>query len=181
MLMKRSIVLLFACLVLAAAASAQVVESANARRLRIYAGGEASVFQPNYAGAGVAQTAPNRLYGWGVFVDANFNRWVQIEAEMRQLTFNQYLGITETTYMVGERLPIVHFKRFTPYGKAMIGLGSGSFLTGTAMAYSYGGGLDYRISKKFVLRAFDIQFQNWQVTPSLHPYGASVGLSYRVF
>ena len=48
MLMKRSIVLLFACLVLAAAASAQVVESANARRLRIYAGGEASVFQPNY-------------------------------------------------------------------------------------------------------------------------------------
>ena len=166
---------------MAAAASAQVVESANARRLRIYVGGEGSAFQPNYAGTGVAQTAPNRLYGWGVYADANFNRWLQLEAEMRRLTFNQYLGITETTYMVGDRIRIAQYKRFTPYGKFMVGLGSGSFLTGRAMTYSYGGGVDYRISKRFLLRAFDVQFQNWQVTPSLHPYGASVGLSYRVF
>ena len=56
-------------------------------------GGLGSMFQPDYAGEGIAQTSPNRLYGVGAYVDARFSRWVQIEGEGRWLRYNEYLGI----------------------------------------------------------------------------------------
>lgn len=180
--MKRSFVV-FLGVVLAAgviSARAQVVPAAVGRRLVINAGGEGSDFQPDYAGQGVAQTSPNRLYGIGGWVDADFTRWIQIEAEGRWLHWNQYAGIDENTYMIGPRVPIHEFHRFTPYGKFLIGWGSGSFLTGRTTAWAYGGGVDYRLSRKFTARG-DYEFQDWRVTPALHPSGFSVGLSYKVF
>ena len=181
--MKRSIVVLISLLILTAAVSvrAQVSESATGRRLKIYAGGEGSVFQPDYAGQGIAQTSPKRLYGIGAYVDADFSRWLGIEAEGRWLHWNQYAGITENTYMIGPRVPIIEYKRLTPYGKFLFGMGSGSFLSGRTTAYAYGGGVDYRLGKKFSVRLFDMEFQSWRVTPTLHPYGGSVGVSYRIF
>ena len=181
--MKRSTVVLLAFLLAAAAfsAQAQVVPSASGRRLTIHAGGEGSVFQPDYAGNGIAQASPNRLYGIGAYVDADFTRWVQIEAEGRWLRFNPYAGINENTYMIGPRIPIIEFKRFTPYGKFLFGMSTGSFLTGRTTAWAYGGGLDYRLNRKFTLRCVDFEYQDWRVTPNLFPYGFSVGLSYRVF
>ena len=165
----------------AVSARAQVVQSAEGRKLKIYAGGEASAFQPDYAGQGVAQTSPYRLYGVGAYVDANFTRWIQIEAEGRWLNYNEYASIGESTYMIGPRVPIVEYKRFTPYGKFLFGMVGGTFLTGRAASYAYGGGLDYRLSRRFQIRCFDFEEQDWRVTPSLHPYGASIGVSYRVF
>lgn len=181
--MKRSFVVFISFLLVtgAACATAQVVPSATGRRLTVHVGGEGSIFQPDYAGQGIAQTSPNRLYGIGAYVDADFTRWIQIEAEGRWLQWHQYAGINENSYMIGPRVPIVEYKRFTPYGKFLFGFGSGSFLTGRAMTFAYGGGVDYRLSKRFTLRAFDFEFQQWRVTPTLHPYGGSVGLSYRVF
>jgi hypothetical protein len=149
--------------------------------MKLYAGGEGSMFQPDYAGQGIAQTSPQRLYGIGAFVDADFNRWVGIEAEGRWLHWNEYAGISQNTYMIGPRVPIVTYKNLTPYGKFLIGMGSGSFLTGRTTAFAYGGGVDYRLSRKFNLRIFDFEYQNWRVSPTLHPYGGSVGLSYRIF
>jgi hypothetical protein len=139
------------------------------------------MFQPDYAGEGIAQTSPNRLYGVGAYVDARFSRWVQIEAEGRWLRFNQYLGIDENSYLIGPRIPIKTFHRLTPYGKVLVGAGTGSFLTGQSFVISYGGGVDYRLSRKFTLRAFDFEYQQWNVTPTLWPYGGSVGLSYKIF
>ena len=55
-----------------------------------------SIFQPDYAGNGIAQTSPNRLYGVGAYVDAHFSRWLQIEAEGRWLRFNEYYWGTPT-------------------------------------------------------------------------------------
>jgi hypothetical protein len=46
---------------------------------------------------------------------------------------------------------------------------------------TFGGGVDYRLSRKFTLRAFDFEYQRWNVTPTLYPYGGSVGMSYKVF
>jgi Outer membrane protein beta-barrel domain len=181
--MKRTKVVLIACLMLTAAVSAraQVSESAIGRGLKVYGGGEVSVFQPDYAGQGIAQTGPQRLYGIGGYVDANFTRWIQIEAEGRWLHWNQYAGISQNTYMIGPRVPIVTYKGFTPYGKFLFGMASGSFLTGRTAAFAYGGGVDYRLGNKFMLRAFDFEYQDWRVTPTLHPYGGSVGISYRIF
>ncbi len=172
------------CMVLfsaAVAAHAQVVPSATSSSFTLTAGALGSAFQPDYAGEGIAQTSPNRLYGAGAFVDARLSRWVDIEGEARWLRYNEYLGINENTYLIGPRVPIVTYHRFTPYGKFLVGMGNGSFLSGNTFVLAYGGGVDYRLGRKFTLRAFDFEFQQWQVTPTIHPYGGSVGIAYHIF
>jgi hypothetical protein len=139
------------------------------------------MFQPDYAGNGIAQASPYRLYGMGVYVDFKVNRWVVVEGEGQWLRFNQYLGINEDTYMVGPKVPIKNFKGLTPYGKVLVGVGGGSFLNGHTSVLAYGGGLDYRLNRRFTLRAFDFEYQQWFVTPQLHPYGGSVGIGYKLF
>jgi hypothetical protein len=181
---RRSIPI-FLCVVLAAAAvsaRAQVVPAARSRTFTLNAGGLGSLFQPDYdAGQGMVETSPNRLYGFGAYVDARFSRWVQIEGEGRWLHFNKYLGADENSYMIGPRVPIHDFHGWTPYGKVLVGWGSGSFLSGRTGAFAFGGGVDYRLSRKLTLRAIDFEYERWNVTPTLWPYGGSVGLSYRVF
>lgn len=183
--MKRSLVVFLGlvCVAGAFSAQAQVVPAATGRRLVINVGGEASAVQPDYTGTGVAQTSPNKLYGIGVYADADFTRWIQIEAEGRWAHFNKYSDIAENTYMIGPRVPIIdNWKGLTPYGKVLFGWSSGPFLTGRATAWAYGGGVDYHLwHSKFTLRCFDFEYQNWSVTPTLHPYEGSVGLSYKVF
>ena len=139
------------------------------------------MFQPDYAGNGIAQASPYRLYGMGVYVDFKVNRLVVVEGEGQWLRFNQYLGINEDTYMVGPKVPIKNFKGLTPYGKVLVGVGGGSFLNGHTSVLAYGGGLDYRLNRRFTLRAFDFEYQQWFVTPQLHPYGGSVGIGYKLF
>lgn len=176
--------LAFLCVVLfspAVVMRAQVVPSATSNSFTLSAGALGSMFQPDYAGEGIAQTSPNRLLGVGAYVDARINRWVDIEGEGRWLPFNTYLGINENTYLVGPRVPIITVHRITPYGKFLVGMGNGSFLTGNTFVLSYGGGVDYRLSKKFTLRAFDFEFQQWKVTPTISPYGGSVGIAYHIF
>jgi len=147
----------------------------------ISGGALGSMAQPDYAGEGIAQTSPNRLYGVGAYVDLHFSRWIQIEGEGRWMRFNTYKGITEDTYLVGPRIPIVTFHRVTPYGKFLVGLGSGSFLTGNTFVFAYGGGADVRLTHRLTLRAIDFEYQQWRVTPTLSPYGGSVGISYKIF
>jgi len=173
----------FFCILLSAATAsrAQVVPSATAQRYSLTVGGLGSYYQPDYAGAGIAQDSPNRMVGIGAFVDLKVNRWVQIEAKGNWLRFNQYLAISEDSYLIGPRLPIHRFGRATPYAKALFGLGNGSFLYGTAFVYAYGGGLDYRVTKKISVRAIDFEYQQWQATPAFSPYGFSAGISYKVF
>ncbi|HEV2488068.1 MAG TPA: outer membrane beta-barrel protein [Terracidiphilus sp.] len=181
--MKQSINLLI-CILLASTAFSvrgQVAPSASAHQPTVTAGGFGSMFQPDYAGNGIAQTSPNRIYGVGAYVDVKINRWVGAEAEGRWLRFNEYLGINEDTYLIGPKVPIRTYGGFTPYGKFLVGLGSGSFLNGHSTVLAYGGGVDYRLSKKFTLRAFDFEYQQWLLTPQLHPYGGSVGIGYKIF
>lgn len=161
-------------------ARGQVAPSGTERVFDVRAGAFASAFQPDYAGEGIAQTSPNRLYGVGAFGDVRLSRWLQPEVELRWLRFNEYLGIDENTYSIGERVPIKTFYRFTPYGKVLAGLGTGSFLTGNSLVLTYGGGTDYQLNRKFNLRA-DFEYQQWHVNPTLWPYGLSVGLSYKIF
>jgi hypothetical protein len=179
--MKRWIVVSFCVLFWSAAIClhAQVVPSAESGSFTLDAGALGSVFQPDYAGEGIAQTSPNRLYGIGAYADARFSRWVQLEAEGRWLRFNTYLDINEDTYLIGPRIPIGTFHKFTPYGKVLVGLGGGSFLNGHSFVAAYGGGFDYRLSRRFSARA-DFEYQQWLVTPTLWPYGVSVGMSYKI-
>jgi len=171
----------------ALSARAQVVPAATSASWSLSAGGEGSAFQPDYAGELSAYPSPNRLYGFGTYVDIKFTRWVQVEGEAHWLRLNDSFkfGTTtivnsENTYLVGPRIPIHTFGKFIPYGKVLWGLGSGAFLNGNATVLAFGGGLDYRINRKFTLRAFDYEYQDWSVA-SIQPNGGSVGLSYRIF
>jgi len=186
---KRSILALISILFAAGAASAgaQVVPSATRGQFTLTVGGLGSVFQPDYAGFGVAQTAPNRLYGVGAFVDAKFTRWVQIEGEGRWLRFNEFESINEDNYLIGPRLPIHHFKfmNATPYGKVLIGFGRMNFENNDAWGrftdIAYGGGVDFKLTKRFSARG-DFEYQQWPswLNSTLYPYGASVGVGYQI-
>jgi hypothetical protein len=167
---------------------AQVAPTAYQGQFSLSAGAEGSAFQPDYAGNGIAQTGPDRLYGAGAYVDARFTRWIQIEGEGRWLHFNEYAppggnGIGENSYMIGPREPILDFHGLEPYGKVLFGWGSGpgGWLTGRAGTFAYGGGVDYRWTHKLTIRAFDFEYQQWRVKPTLWPYGGSAGISYTIF
>ncbi|SRR6266567_4361644 len=181
----------------AVSAHAQVDESATARGFTLTAGGFASGFDPDNNANRVLYFNPNgnigtnHLFGPGVYVDAHFTHWFQLEAEARWLRFNQFAGEHQDNYLIGPKVPIYRFGRANLYGKAMIGVGkvtlpNNAQLTGegTLLQFAYGGGIDYKLSRKLSLRAIDFEFQQWPYflpTNALYPYGISVGFGYKVF
>ncbi len=190
--MKRLFVAVL-CYVMCAGATAvcaQVAPSADHRQLSLTLGGMASVFQPDYAGGGIAQASPNRLFGIGGYADVRFTRWVQVEAEARWLRLNQFMNIHQDNYLIGPRLPIHTFGRITPYGKILFGMGHMNFENGQTSCrcsdIAYGGGADVQLTKRLSWRAIDFEYQqypDWYVlqTSQLHPYGFSMGVGYKLF
>jgi hypothetical protein len=201
--MKKSAAFLSSILIAAGtlALQAQSVPSATARQTSLTVGGTASIFQPGYQGDltsgcyppystpcdAVANASPKALFGAGAFVDIGFSRWVQLEAEGRWLRFNKYYGISQDNYLIGPRVPVYRFHRATVYGKALIGFSKMTFDTyndnGQYTTVAVGGGVDYKLTKRISLRAFDAEYQYWPTwgNSSLSPYGASMGVSYKIF
>jgi len=194
--MRRIAVSAFIFLLCAAASlRAQVAPSAFRGQLSLTAGGMGSVFQPDYAGghdsAGLPATSasPQRLFGFGAYADLKFTRWIQIEGEARWLRQNTFVDINEDNYLIGPRVPIHEFRRlgFTPYGKALVGLGRMNFEYNQAYGrftdVALGGGVDLKLSRHFVVRPFDFEYQLWPnwVNGTLKPYGASAGIAYKIF
>jgi hypothetical protein len=203
--MRHSIVALLSVVIAAGtiSARAQVVPAATRSQFSVTVGGLASAFQPDYAGGGVVETSPYRLYGFGTYVDVRFTRWVQIEGEARWLRYNKFDGIYQDNYLIGPRIPIhhFHFLRATPYAKALIGyakMGLGYYysggptytvVTGQFTDLAYGGGVDLRLTKKISIRAIDFEYQQYPKfiqnaqlqNQQLFPYGASVGVGYKIF
>jgi opacity protein-like surface antigen len=175
------IVALFGVVLAAHSAQAQVVSSATARQFSITAGALGSGFQPDFTADGGVQSNPDYLFGVGAYVDLRFTRWIQIEGEGRWSRFNPNLSFNESSYLGGFRVPVRRFGRFTPYGKVLYGLGTASFLSGHASDLAFGGGVDYRLTRKISLRAADFEYQRWHTTPTLSPYGFSIGVGYKVF
>ena len=196
--MRRSALFLI-CVLIAATAStaAQVAESANVRRFSLTAGGFGSVFDPDNGANRILYFDPqgnigtNRLIGPGVYLDAHFTHWFQLEAEARWLRFNQFAGEHQDNYLIGPKVPIHQFGHANLYGKAMIGVGKITLPTnaqltghGTLIQFAYGGGVDYKLTPKLSVRAIDFEFQQWPFflpTTALYPYGISVGLGYKIF
>jgi hypothetical protein len=207
--MRRVSFALF-CFLLAAGAMlarGQVVPTATGRGLSVTAGVMGSIFQPDFKGnwtvtnneyIPTAEASDFALFGIGAYVDVKFTRWIQIEGEARFLRFNQYQNIHQDNYLIGPRIPIRRFGRFTPYAKALIGITSMDMgpnptcytstctagdPTGRFLAAVYGGGVDVKLSRRFTLRAVDAEYQqmpSW-FSSSVSPYGASVGLGYKIF
>lgn len=188
--MRQIAVLFFSCLICAAASlHAQVTPSAFRGQLSLTAGGMGSVFQPDYAGGGLPQSSPQRLFGAGIYVDLKVTRWIQLEGEARWLRGNAFVDITEDNYLIGPRVPIHEFKRLgiTPYGKALVGLGRMNFEYNQAYGrftdLALGGGVDLKLTKRISVRPFDFEYQLWPnwINGTLKPYGASAGIAYKIF
>jgi hypothetical protein len=193
--MKRFSLLLSSILLFAGAvtAGAQVVPSATGRQVSITAGGMGSIFQTDFIGNYdsnynfIAQSSNQPLYGVGAYVDVRLRRWVQFEAEGRRSRFNAYEGITQDNYLIGPRLPVYHFRKATVYGKALGGYSKMNFGSGYGIGhytdFAFGGGVDVKLTRRISLRAVDVEYQYWPwwSNTALSPYGASVGMSYKVF
>jgi hypothetical protein len=182
----------------AIAVPAQVVPAATARQVTITAGGMASIFQPDFAGRWSASTSlpvpessTQPLFGAGAYVDVKLSRWVQLEAEARWQRFNEYYGIYQDNYLAGPRFPVYRFKKATVYAKALGGFSKMNFGTyygqtaghGRFTDVAFGGGVDIKMTHRLSIRALDAEYQyfpDWGNT-TLSPYGASVGIGYRIF
>lgn len=129
-----------------------------------------------------------KLLGVGTFVDARFSKWVQVEAEGRWLRWNTTgSGETMDNYLIGLRAPIKEFHTTRIYGKALFGLGKMTFPYnygyGSFSDFAFGGTVEHDLSRKIIVRG-DFEYQYWPVwlnNSSLSPYGASVGIGYRIF
>jgi hypothetical protein len=187
---------------------AQAVPSARTHETSITAGATFSIFQPDYQGGTSAYANGESLFhgllygidGPGGFIDVRFRRWVQFEAEARWMRFSACSpsestsgtcnsnASPEDSYLVGPRIPF-RLGRFTPYAKVLGGYGitklaSGNSLDGYVLAY--GAGTDFRLTKRLNLRLVDFELQKWFLnTPTgnftIQPFGASAGISYKVF
>ena len=192
---KRLLLALFSLsTALCASVGAQTVPDATGSGFQLRAGAMGSVPQPDFPATCIVNQIPtvcvgtssNRVYGVAGYADFRFSRWIQPEAEFRFSRFNAGLnGNQEDTYLFGPLVPIYTFHKMhaTPYAKFLIGWGraTGFLDPPNTLAMAYGGGLDLRMSKHFTFRAFDFEYQQWRVAPTLHPYEGSVGLSYRIF
>ena len=175
-------------------ARAQAAPAAYARTFSVSAGGMGSAFQPDYGGRfaadgePVAGGAPNYLFGFGAYVDAHFNRWLEVEAEGRWLRLNQFIDIDQSNYLLGyeHHFDRRTFFRMTSYAKVLVGYGKMNFAYneahGSFTDLAYGGGLDLHMGK-FTIRPVDFEYQQWPwwVSSQLNPYGFSAGIAYRVW
>jgi opacity protein-like surface antigen len=184
-------ILLFAALLLLPTISrAQVVPSARGGNQQLYVGALFGDFDPDYGW--------QRLYSIGAFGDYNLTPKLGAEAEVRFHRFNQLADIHMDTYVAGPKYNF-HRRRYTLYGKALFGLGSfnfpGNAAHGTYFAMAFGGGVDYRLTRRFYVRG-EYEYQIWPgfVGPPDPPYvpledrphgltpnGFSFGTSYRFF
>lgn len=167
-------------------AGAQVAPAAYRPGPSIYAGGTFSAFRPYPNAGAVLPGYPDKtLFGIGAYVDLNAPRWWGIEAEGRWLVFHEFAQVHEETYLIGPRV-IVPLGRFKFYGKGLYGQGDFAFPYGAAHELSpvvaFGGGVDYRFSRKISVRLFDAEYQKWWTfqKQGISPIGGSIGVAYHI-
>jgi len=171
------LIAIFAC---AGGAAAQEIPTEVRPGAFIAAGATFSDYQIDYG--------QNKLSGPSVFVDVHLTTHYGVEGEARWLVLNQAQNVHATTWLVGPRATfdpsVLH--GVTPYVKLLVGDAHFNFpynyATGEYFVLAPGAGVDLPIGHRLTIRLIDVEYQSWpQFTfGGLHPYGASIGLSYRI-
>jgi hypothetical protein len=186
----RKILSLSVVLLGTAAAFGQALPTAI-RNANLEAGGHFIYMEPDYG--------YNHMAGIGGEVDLNLRKWYGAEIEGNYNFIHGLSGTKESSYLIGPRIIYVH-ERWIPYAKLMIGIGditlpvkespSGSNITGSYLAYVFGGGVDWRWKRNITVRVADFEYQIWpgfgSTNPiyrpgALTPYQLSAGVKYRFF
>ena len=158
-------------------AAAQSAESADKGGARLSVGGGASGFTLGYG--------QRRMLGATLWVDGDTIRHIGIEGEARWLDFHQTADVHAETYLGGLRYHL-NYGRMQPYLKGMAGMGHFNFsynlATGQYFVYAGGGGLDYRLSRRWSLRG-EFEYQNWPdfTYGAMTSVGVTGGMRYRIF
>jgi opacity protein-like surface antigen len=175
------------CAVLAGSAHAQTAPDGRGGAASLWAGVEYSSFQ-----AGFPSDSTVRLAGVGGFATYNLNRHYALEMHARFLNLNIWYGETEQDYLAGPRYTFLRGEKLRPFAMFQVGLVKIQYPfqmgTGTSFAMAPGGGLEYRLARKWSVRgSYELQmltnspdFTN-EPQFGIRPSGASVGISYRVF
>jgi len=179
-MLKRALTVIAGLLLATAAVPAQVTPAAGVGPgLYTSVGIAGSIYRSDYG--------KSNLYAPTVYVDANIHRYVGIEAEARFLRWGGENGIKQNTYLVGPRVSLKPVG-WIPYVKMPVGLGTMRFPygygNGSYFVMAPGAGLEKWIANDTIrIRVVDVEYQFWpQFTfGTLHPYGVSTGISFRVW
>jgi hypothetical protein len=158
-------------------ANAQAQATASGPGSYVAVGGGVSALQADYG---------KRVLGGGfAFVDVHPHWRYGLEGEARYLRLHTDENVTETTYIGGAHV-YLRPQAFRPYVKFLAGVGRLNFpfgyAYGTYLVLAPGAGIDYMITDRLSVRAIDFEYQDWPQFSygALHPYGVSVGVSFRV-
>ncbi len=181
----RSVVAcLFAAVLLAAVAPSLIAQASyTATRVGdLQVGGGLSLGKSNYDSPTLGGTG-DRLRGFNLYSTFDFREHFGVEVNFRQTSPTYGQSVYERTYEVGGRYVYPIGLRLRPYGKVMYGRGVFNYPDNIAnLAYnlvSYGGGLDYRLTRTINLRG-DFEHQQWfgfPLTP-LEPNIVTIGVAY---
>jgi hypothetical protein len=170
-----SLLLLVAGMLVAAPSlHAQADYTAN-KTSRVQAGVGYMYLKPDYVNTNI-----QGISFWG---DYDFLKHVGVEASVHLGSIITPSDIAENSYMVGPRFIIRHHK-FTGYGKFIFGRATITNqdynLSSSYNAYAFGGGLEYKATRKINIRAIDLEYQQWpNFEPNtLSPIAITVGASY---
>ena len=178
--MIRASVVFTMLLLSGAALRAQATYAGNGPGTLLTVGVTASGFQSDYG--------QRLLGGVTVYLDANVYRRIGVEAEARELRFHSDENLRETNYLVGPKISALG-RTWRPYAKLLVGRGELNFpfsvAHGSYFVIAPGAGLDWRIGERgrMLVRLIDIEYQEWPsfTYGTLHPFGASAGISFRIF
>ncbi len=172
-------------------AGAQAKYAGIAPGTYIAVGGTFSAFDTDYG--------HQRTAGGALFLDTNLYRRVGAEIELRAqpLAVQPHTqgNVRLTTFLAGPRIS-THGRTWRPYAKLLAGRGDFSFpfdyAHGSYFVVAPGAGLDWRPPardhdsdrpSRYLIRIVEVEYQVWPsfTYGTLHPYGISTGLSYRLY
>jgi len=162
---------------LASIGSAQALPTATGHGT-VQAGIGWSYVEPDYA--------PKAIQGVTAYGDFDFLPHFGVEAEYHYISLETPTDLGEDSFLFGPRF-VLPRGRYSLYGKAMFGVGVINIQevfdnpeggAGTYLAYGFGGGIDYRVYKRVVVRG-DVEYQHWSYGTGLTPTSYTLGVGYR--
>jgi hypothetical protein len=160
------------------AARAQVVPAAVGPGAYVAVGGGVSGYQSVYGQL--------HLAGGEVYADVHPQWRIGFELEARSLRYHSFENISESNYLGGLHITVLHTHHVDPYAKFLVGMGRTTlpfgYAHGSFLTYAPGAGVDIALTNYISVRPIDFEYQLWQQFPygSLNPYGLSAGLRVRV-
>jgi|HubBroStandDraft_5_1064220.scaffolds.fasta_scaffold407153_1 hypothetical protein len=142
---------------------------------RIQAGAGFMYLQPQYVNSNIE--------GISAWADYDFWKFLGAEVSVHLGNVITPADINENSYAVGPRF-IYHRRKFTGYAKILFGratISNTDLNTSSSYnIYSFGGGLEYKITRRINIRVVDFDYQQWpNFEPStLTPLAVTIGASY---